>query len=69
MGCAYFVPIRSNVNSVRLPKGMNALFPTKILLRTGPAFKDRGCTENVDVEVDLVPPGECLMCNMARKYY
>jgi hypothetical protein len=42
---------------VRLPKGTNPLFPTKILVRTGPAFKDAGCSDNVDVEVDLVPPG------------
>lgn len=37
---------------------MNSLFPTKLLIATGPNHKDVGCTENVDVEVDLVPPGE-----------
>jgi hypothetical protein len=36
---------------------MNALFPIKVLLGTGPNFKDTGCTENVDVEVEFVPPG------------
>ncbi|ORX92170.1 hypothetical protein BCR34DRAFT_460204, partial [Clohesyomyces aquaticus] len=42
---------------VRLPKGMNSLFPIKLLLGTGPRYKDAGCTENVEVEVNLVPPG------------
>ncbi|KAF2180060.1 hypothetical protein K469DRAFT_693527 [Zopfia rhizophila CBS 207.26] len=41
----------------RLPKGMNALFPTKILLSTGPKYNDFNCPQNADVEVDLVPPG------------
>ncbi|KAF2690466.1 hypothetical protein K458DRAFT_105955 [Lentithecium fluviatile CBS 122367] len=43
---------------VRLPKGMNSLFPSKLLLATGPKYKDAGCTDNVDIEVDLVPPGD-----------
>jgi hypothetical protein len=37
---------------------MNPLFPAKVLIRTGPLFKDAGCTENADVELDLVPPGK-----------
>jgi hypothetical protein len=36
---------------------MNSLFPAKLLVATGPRYKDAGCTENVDVEVDLVPSG------------
>lgn len=43
---------------VRLPKGMNSLFPSKLLIATGPKYNDAGCTENAEVEVDLVPPGE-----------
>ncbi|KAF2467661.1 uncharacterized protein BDR25DRAFT_327225 [Lindgomyces ingoldianus] len=42
----------------RLPKGMNSLFPAKILLGTGPNHKDSNCTENADVEINLVPPGK-----------
>ncbi|KAF2121091.1 hypothetical protein BDV96DRAFT_479868, partial [Lophiotrema nucula] len=41
---------------IRLPKGMNSLFPAKILIQTGPQFKDN-CTESRDVEVNLLPPG------------
>ncbi|KAF2032498.1 hypothetical protein EK21DRAFT_98894 [Setomelanomma holmii] len=43
---------------VRLPEGMNSLFPAKVLVRTGPQYKDEGCTQAADIEVDLVPPGE-----------
>ncbi|KAH4046282.1 hypothetical protein HBI56_172700 [Parastagonospora nodorum] len=42
---------------IRLPEGMNSLFPAKVLIRTGPAYKGEGCTHSADVEVDLVPPG------------
>ncbi|KAF2789559.1 hypothetical protein K505DRAFT_420395 [Melanomma pulvis-pyrius CBS 109.77] len=42
---------------VSLPKGMIPLFPAKILIATGPKYKDASCMENVEVEVDLVPPG------------
>ncbi|KAH7089234.1 hypothetical protein FB567DRAFT_426404, partial [Paraphoma chrysanthemicola] len=42
---------------VRLPEGINSLFPAKILVRTGPQYKDEGCTQAADVEVDLLPPG------------
>ncbi|KAF1948886.1 hypothetical protein CC80DRAFT_528745 [Byssothecium circinans] len=42
---------------IRMQKGMNPLFPSKLLVSTGPKYKDVSCTENVDVEVDLVPPG------------
>lgn len=45
-------------NRVRLPKGMNSLFSSKLLVMTGPKFKDANCTESMDIEVDLVPPGE-----------
>ncbi|KAF2728310.1 hypothetical protein EJ04DRAFT_538491 [Polyplosphaeria fusca] len=41
---------------VRIPKGMNALFPAKLLVATGPQHKDN-CTENAEVEVNMVPPG------------
>jgi hypothetical protein len=49
--------LQANDGSVRLPEGVNSLFPAKILVRTGPAYKDEGCTQAADVEVDLVPPG------------
>ncbi|KAF1919556.1 hypothetical protein BDU57DRAFT_144367 [Ampelomyces quisqualis] len=42
---------------VRLPEGINSLFPAKILVRTGPAYKDENCTQAGDIEVDLIPPG------------
>jgi hypothetical protein len=42
---------------VRLPDGMNSLFPSKILVRTGPEYRDPGCTETCTIEVDLIPPG------------
>ncbi|KAH7130386.1 hypothetical protein B0J11DRAFT_401866, partial [Dendryphion nanum] len=42
---------------VKLPKGMNTLFASRVLIRTGPDYKDIGCTENLDVELILVPPG------------
>ncbi|KAF1993311.1 hypothetical protein P154DRAFT_394328, partial [Amniculicola lignicola CBS 123094] len=44
---------------VRLPQGgMNPLFSAKILVGTGPRYKDHGCADNADVEVDLLPPGK-----------
>ncbi|KAF2659156.1 hypothetical protein K491DRAFT_702415 [Lophiostoma macrostomum CBS 122681] len=52
--------IKSKLESddrVRLPKGINSLFPIKILIKTGPHFKDSGCTTTADVELDLLPPG------------
>jgi hypothetical protein len=58
--CAYIdftLVIQANDCSVRLPEGINSLFPAKILIRTGPAYKDEGCTQAADIEVDLVPPG------------
>lgn len=45
---------------VSLPKGMVPLFPAKILIATGPRYKDASCIENAEVEVDLVPPGASL---------
>jgi hypothetical protein len=36
---------------------MNSLFPAKVLVATGPKYKDAGCTDNIDIEVDLVPAG------------
>ena len=47
----------ANDISVQLPEGMNPLFTTKILVRTGPAYKDAQCTTAIDVEVNLIPPG------------
>jgi hypothetical protein len=38
---------------VRLPNSMNPLFPSKILVSTGPRFRDAGCTENIEVEVEM----------------
>jgi hypothetical protein len=43
---------------------MNPLFPSKILISTGPKFKDAGCSETVDVEVDLIPSGEAISQEM-----
>lgn len=37
---------------------MNPLFPSKILVRTGQAYKDHGCLIAADIEVDLLPSGE-----------
>jgi hypothetical protein len=37
---------------------MNPLFPSKILVSTGPKFLDTGCTTPVMIEVTLVPPGQ-----------
>ncbi|KAF2829488.1 hypothetical protein CC86DRAFT_454083 [Ophiobolus disseminans] len=55
-----FLRIKSKLEAdqrVRLPDGMNSLFPAKCLVRTGPSYKDEGCTQAADIEVDLVPPG------------
>ncbi|KAF2703572.1 hypothetical protein K504DRAFT_173185 [Pleomassaria siparia CBS 279.74] len=55
-----FQRIKSKLESdkrVSLPKGMVPLFPVKILIATGPKYKDMTCTENVEVELDLVPLG------------
>ncbi|KAF2855540.1 hypothetical protein T440DRAFT_513650 [Plenodomus tracheiphilus IPT5] len=49
----------ANCNSVTLPDGMNPLFPFKILVRTGPAYRDLGCHEMAIIEVNMVPPGSC----------
>ena len=43
---------------VRLPKDMNSMFPTKLLISTGPKYGDVGCTEKADIEVEMVPPGK-----------
>lgn len=42
---------------VRLPEGINSLFPARLLVRTGPAFKDKDCRHSGDIEVDIIPPG------------
>lgn len=42
---------------VQLPDGMNPLFPAKILVHTGPSYKNEGCTQEANVELNLVPPG------------
>ncbi len=39
---------------------MNSLFPSKILVRTGPAYMDKECTDAAVVEVNLLPPGESI---------
>ncbi|KAL1593284.1 hypothetical protein SLS60_010892 [Paraconiothyrium brasiliense] len=42
---------------VRLPRDMNSMFSSKLLISTGPKYKDAGCTENADIEVEMIPPG------------
>ncbi|KAL1605533.1 hypothetical protein SLS59_003335 [Nothophoma quercina] len=42
---------------VRLPTGVNPLLPFKILVWTGPEYKDHRCTANASIELDLVPSG------------
>ncbi|KAG9194485.1 hypothetical protein G6011_04520 [Alternaria panax] len=42
---------------VRLPEGMNPLFPSKMVVQTGPSFLDTGCTGPATIEVTLVPSG------------
>ncbi|KAL1798534.1 hypothetical protein ACET3X_002571 [Alternaria dauci] len=42
---------------VRLPEGMNPLFPSKMVVQTGPSFLDAGCTGPATIEVTLVPSG------------
>lgn len=51
-------------DSVQLPAGMNPLTPSKILVQTGPRFKDIACTGSVTIEVYLLPPGE-YFCKLA----
>ncbi|KAK7187657.1 hypothetical protein PSPO01_06391 [Paraphaeosphaeria sporulosa] len=47
---------------VRLPKDMNSMFSSKLLISTGPKHNDAGCTENADIEVEMIPPGICCTC-------
>ncbi|CAE7199771.1 hypothetical protein P3342_010313 [Pyrenophora teres f. teres] len=42
---------------VHIPDGMNSLIPTKLLVQTGPAYLDTGCTRPGTVEVYLIPSG------------
>ncbi|KAF7442254.1 Herpes-BLLF1 multi-domain protein [Pyrenophora tritici-repentis] len=42
---------------VHIPDGMNSLIPTKLLVQTGPAYLDTGCTSPGTVEVYLIPSG------------
>ncbi|RMZ72415.1 hypothetical protein GMOD_00007394 [Pyrenophora seminiperda CCB06] len=42
---------------VHMPEGMNPLIPTKLLVQTGPAYLDTGCTRPGTVEVHLIPSG------------
>lgn len=46
------------MNRTRIPREMNALFPAKVLVGTGPSHKDNGCMEEVEIEVNLIPSGE-----------
>jgi len=55
--------------SIRLPEGMNSLFPARILIRTGPAYKGESCTHSADVEVDLVPPGQPYLLCLYRQQH
>jgi hypothetical protein len=36
---------------------MNPMFSSKLLISTGPKYNDTGCTENADIEVEMIPPG------------
>ncbi|KZM25928.1 uncharacterized protein EKO05_0009076 [Ascochyta rabiei] len=57
-----FDRLRSKLESdqrVRLPTGVNPLLPFKILVWTGPEYKDQGCTVNACIELDLAPSGSC----------
>jgi hypothetical protein len=49
---------KADTHSVQIPEGMNPLLPSKILVSTGPAYRDLGCTEFRTVEVNMIPPGE-----------
>lgn len=49
--------VTSNDPRVRLPKDMNSMFSSKLLISTGPKYNDVGCTENADIEVEMIPPG------------
>ncbi|KAH6614151.1 hypothetical protein C7974DRAFT_321118 [Boeremia exigua] len=42
---------------IALQRGMNPLLPFKILIWTGPKYKDRGCTVPASIELDLIPSG------------
>ncbi|KAF1830984.1 hypothetical protein BDW02DRAFT_601183 [Decorospora gaudefroyi] len=42
---------------MHLPDGLNDLFPSKILVQTGPPHHDIGCTASAMIEVNLVPTG------------
>ena len=53
----YSVHVSANRTRVRLPTGVNPLLPFKILVWTGPEYKDHGCTANASIELDLVPSG------------
>ncbi|KAF3052605.1 hypothetical protein E8E11_010267 [Didymella keratinophila] len=44
-----------NNRRIRLPTGMNPLLPFKVLVWTGPEYKDEGCSINASIELDLVP--------------
>jgi hypothetical protein len=50
----------TDTHSVRLPEGMNPLFPSRILVQTGPAYHDTGCKGPATIEVNLVPSGQFL---------
>jgi len=67
MGSMLYHRQRTECSRVRLPNGMNSLFASKLLVSTGPKFKDAGCTENVDVEVNLCPPGNTPILNICAK--
>jgi hypothetical protein len=47
---------------------LTSLFASKLLIATGPKYKDEGCTEHVEVEVDLVPPGIVICLSNAGVY-
>ena len=54
----FFATTLANCSSVHMPEGMNPLIPTKLLVQTGPAYLDTGCTNPGTVEVHLIPSGK-----------
>ncbi|KAJ8109943.1 hypothetical protein OPT61_g7083 [Boeremia exigua] len=42
---------------IRIQTGLNSLLPFKILIWTGPEFKDQGCSVSASIEMDFVPSG------------
>ena len=52
---ANYLATSTDDTSIVLIDGMNPLTPSKILVQTGPAYHDVGCTSSAAVEVYLLP--------------